>query len=188
MGSIVSKLLSMKPARDLDPRHLDMAAFCAQHASLDGHWSVAAFERLLDGSVPDAQAPEVAWQAQGDSNKRAGSAAEHRLHLRVQATVWRQCQRCLGPLALPLAVDRIFRFETSEETAAKLDEESEEEDVLVLSRNFDLHELVEDELPIVPMHDVCPVELKMSVDTEGDEVVDDKPNPFAALAALKKKH
>jgi uncharacterized metal-binding protein YceD (DUF177 family) len=35
---------------------------------------------------------------------------------------------------------------------------------------------------------VCPVELKMSVDTEGDEVVDDKPNPFAALAALKKKH
>jgi uncharacterized protein len=182
----------MKPARELDPRHLDMAAFCAQHAALDGHWPVAQFERLLDGTVPDAQAPSVAWQVQGMSQPRAGSTPEHRLHLRVQATVLRQCQRCLGPMTLPLEVDRIFRFEPNEDMAAKLDDDSDDEDVLVISRNFDLCELVEDELllalPIVPMHTVCPVSVKMSIDADEDGSTEEKPNPFAALAALKKNH
>ena len=55
-----------------------------------------------------------------------------------------------------------------------------------------LHCLLEDELlmalPLVPMHDECPVLPAFSagvIDVPGD--VAEKPNPFAALAQLKKK-
>ncbi len=57
------------------------------------------------------------------------------------------------------SVDRSFRFVADEDTAAALDDEAEE-DVLALSRSFDLLALVEDELlmalPVVPRHEVCP--------------------------------
>ncbi|MFC3217232.1 hypothetical protein [Comamonas sp. JC664] len=53
-----------------------------------------------------------------------------------------------------------------EATAAALDDESEE-DVLVLAPQIDALELIEDELlmalPMVPMHEVCPVDVKAGV-------------------------
>ena len=66
-----------------------------------------------------------------------------------------------------------------------------EEDLLVTSRSFDLRALVEDELllslPMVPMHESCPVAVKLEV-RDADFVDEDAPesNPFAKLAALKK--
>jgi uncharacterized protein len=57
---------------------------------------------------------------------------------------------------------------------------------------FDLLGLLEDELlmalPLVPMHDECPVLPAFSAGmVDAPESVPDKPNPFAALAQLKKK-
>ncbi len=60
--------------------------------------------------------------------------------------------------------------------------------MLALTRALDLRELIEDELllalPIVPRHEVCPVPLVAPADAA--ELVEEKPNPFAALAALKR--
>jgi len=40
----------------------------------------------------------------------------------------------------------------------------------------------------VPMHETCPTEVPMSaVDVAFEEALEAKPNPFAALAQLKKK-
>ena len=66
-----------------------------------------------------------------------------------------------------------------------------EEDVLVLSKQFDAHALIEDELlmaaPIVPKHDVCPQAVKLaSTDEEFKAALTQKPNAFAALGSLKK--
>jgi len=98
-----------------------------------------------------------------------------------------ECQRCLKAVAVPLATERSFLFVHGEDAAAQLDTDSED-DVLALTRALDLRELIEDELllalPIVPRHEVCPVPLVAPVDDEG--VVEEKPNPFAALAALKR--
>ena len=62
--------------------------------------------------------------------------------------------------------------------------------VLALSRSFDAIELIEDELllslPLVPRHEVCPVPLPRPVDDLSHAEGDERPNPFAALAALKK--
>jgi uncharacterized protein len=87
-------------------------------------------------------------------------------------------------------VDRHFRFVRDEATAAALDEEMEDE-VLELPRSLDLRELVEDEmllaLPLVPRHAQCPEPLPRSFgDVDEVEEAEQKANPFAALAALKK--
>jgi uncharacterized protein len=86
-------------------------------------------------------------------------------------------------------VNRSFRFVPDEATAAAEDDEAEE-DLLALSRSFDLVELVEDELlmelPVAPRHDVCPEPVKMSAaDTDFDAAAPEKENPFALLGRLK---
>ena len=60
----------------------------------------------------------------------------------------------------------------------------------MLSRSFDLLELVEDELlmamPVVPRHDQCPAPVKLAVaDDAFDAPAAGRPNPFAALQGLK---
>jgi uncharacterized protein len=90
---------------------------------------------------------------------------------------------------VPLSVDREFRFVADEATAEALDEGSEE-DLLALSREFNLRELIEDELlmdlPVVPRHDECPTQVKLaSSDEDFEEANAGKPNPFAALAGLR---
>ena len=55
---------------------------------------------------------------------------------------------------------------------------------------FNLHELVEDELllslPMVPMHETCPVTPVFSAGDPAVEATEAKPNPFAVLGQLKK--
>jgi uncharacterized protein len=94
-------------------------------------------------------------------------------------------------MAQPLQIDSIFRFVAGEEEAARLDDESEDEDVLPLPRALKLDDLIEDELilalPIIPRHDTCPHPLG-PVGAEADAVPapgEAAPHPFAALAGLK---
>ena len=101
-----------------------------------------------------------------------------------------ECQRCLTPVDVPLDVERSFRFVADEATAEALDEECDE-DLLALSREFDLRELIEDELlmalPGVPRHEECPTSVPLASSNDDFEVANsEKPNPFAALAALRK--
>jgi uncharacterized protein len=75
---------------------------------------------------------------------------------------------------------------------AEVEDEESEEDVLVLSKAFNLLELIEDELlmsaPLVPKHEVCPQPVKLqAADPAFVELVQEKPNPFAMLQQLKKK-
>ncbi|WP_405198038.1 YceD family protein [Brachymonas sp. G13] len=89
-----------------------------------------------------------------------------------------------------LEISRRFRFVQDEATAEMLDDELED-DVLVISRDFDLQALIEDELlmelPVAPRHEVCPQAPRMQVQTaDFREEEAEKPNPFAALEALKK--
>jgi uncharacterized protein len=111
------------------------------------------------------------------------------VHLEAQATLPLVCQRCLHPVEVPLLVNRSFRFVADEATAAAEDDTAEE-DLLALSRSFDLKELVEDELlmevPVAPFHEVCPEPVKMSAaDPEFEQATERREHPFAALSRLK---
>lgn len=170
-----------------NPRKLDMAAAAADALLLQGVWPLAGFPRVTDGTHQDG---EVRWSARGESRESADRAPETWLHLSAQARVWRDCQRCLEPVALDLHIDRALRFVADEATAEALDADSED-DVLALPRSLDLHDLVEDELllalPVVPMHGACPHELPV---TAGLELTEEEPapakNPFAVLGGLKR--
>lgn len=175
--------------RALDPRRLDVAAAAAAGADVSGRWPVSDLPRLADGSAGEVDEP-VSWSAGFEQRRELGAAPQPWLRLQAQARVARQCQRCLQPVLLSLDVDRAFRFVPTEDEAAALDADSEE-DVLVLSRHFDLRELVEDELlltlPIVPMHDDCPAPLVATALPEEPASDDAAPvHPFAALAAWKR--
>jgi uncharacterized protein len=182
----------MKP-RPFDPNRLDVAAFARAGAALEGEAALAGLPRLADACVApgDAAVPPVRWSAQGLSRQPAGRPCEIRLRLVAEAEVWLTCQRCLEPVRHVLAVDRKLRFVAGEDEAALLDEESDE-DVLALPRVLDLLELLEDELilelPIVPRHGRCPVDLAAQAGlppAQPAEAEDQRPHPFAALEALK---
>jgi uncharacterized protein len=171
-------------ARTHDLRRLDVAAAAADGAELTGDWPLAVLDRLGEGPAGDGSA---AWSARFEQRALPGGARQCWLHLRADARVWRDCQRCLQPVALDLAVDRWLRFVPDEETAAAQDADSEE-DLLVLSRAFDLRALVEDELllelPLVPKHELCPDPLPAAVEVSGEAPA---AHPFAGLAALKRR-
>jgi uncharacterized protein len=178
----------MKP-RDFDPLRLDVAAFAEAGGRLEGDWPLTSLERLAESAAaeaPPGDADRVCWSARGEARAVRGGPAQIWLHLGASTQLALQCQRCLQPVAVALAVERSFQFVPGEDAAATLDAESED-DVLALTRSLDLRELVEDELllnlPLVPRHADCvaPHVPAGAHDVEPEPA----PHPFAALAALK---
>jgi uncharacterized protein len=176
-------------AKDFDPHRLDVRRFAEQGAELHENEPLQGFPRLLaETAEADAGLP-VDWHARGELLNPMHHQPEVWVHLEANATLPLVCQRCLQPVDLPLAVDRSFRFVADEATAAAEDDAAEE-DLLALSRSFDLHELVEDELlmevPVAPRHEACPEPVKMSATDPGFEAASaEREHPFALLGKLK---
>ena len=178
--------------KELNPEHLHVAAFAQSNGRFAAEERLARFERLIEETQGLGGENMVTYTLQGEIRVDAAGAKEPWLRLAGQVSLPLICQRCLGPVDLDVAFERDFRFVASEELAAIEDEESEE-DVLALSRDFNLLELLEDELlmamPLAPTHEVCPVSVKFeAADSDFDDQAAQKPNPFAVLAALKKNH
>jgi len=175
---------------EFDPLRLDVVAFARAGGRLSAVELLSKYERVMAESIAESGDLKVSWTAVGEWRESAGVAPQAWLHLEAQAAVPVTCQRCLTRMDAPLSVNQWFRFVADEATAEAQDDESEE-DLLVTSRSFDLRALVEDELllslPMVPMHESCPVAVKLEV-RDADFVDEDAPesNPFAKLAALKK--
>ncbi len=176
--------------KEYSPDRLDVKAFAQAGAHLSGHDTLLRYQRLAEearGLHPDLR---VDWSADGEVRSTHGLGGQVWLHLKASASVPLTCQRCLQPVDVPLQVDREFRFVADEATAEALDEDSEE-DLLALHRDFNLRELIEDELimalPLVPRHDTCPVPVQLASDAADFEAASaSAPNPFAALASLRK--
>lgn len=186
-----------------------MAAFIESGEPLSGSLKLTELPRLAEELAADADASQLApiqWQALGRLVKQRVGEPQLWLDLQAQGEIALECQRCLQAVTQTLSFSRSIRFAKDEAAAAELDADSED-DVLAVSRQFDLLELVEDELimalPIVPRHEVCPTDVAslMQADVEtpppgqpagevGAETEEPgasgKPNPFAVLAALKK--
>lgn len=201
----------MKP-RQFTPRKLNIGAFIESESPLEGPSPLSDLPRLADSLAPEVarnSIPPVSWTAQGRLVPQRVGGPQLWLDLTAHADLPWTCQRCLHPVVLPVALERQIRFVVDEKAAAELDAESDD-DVLPLSRSFDLLSLIEDELimasPLVPRHETCPEQPLMSVSdpgVDGDEAPEvgvsdasteaggepprgQRPNPFAVLAKLKK--
>ena len=183
---------------------LNMQAFAREGVALVDTIPLLNMERL----VQEAQALEpdlmLNWEARAELRPGSGAEPDVWLHLLASTSVPLTCQRCMGTVATLLEVDQWYRFVATEEIAMAEDDGSEE-DLLVMEPHFDLLAVLEDELlmalPLVPMHDECPVAPVMQVGEDalggragaktedGEEARSgEKPHPFAVLAQLKKKN
>jgi len=118
---------------------------------------------LLEGTVDVSTLPRVAdrlaavsapigWRIQGASDAVGRPA----LTVSLDGEVSLECQRCLGPLAFPIASQTKLLLARDDAEAARLDEDSDAEVVLAQSP-LDPLTLVEDELvlaiPFAPRHE-----------------------------------
>lgn len=192
-------------ARTFLPHKLDLGAFINEESRLEGQLPVVALSRLASGLAQDLDLTPLeplTWWAEGRLEPQRAGGPQLWLDLHAEGNLPWECQRCLQPVFIPVKVDHTVRFVTDEATAAELDADSDD-DVLAISRQFDLLALIEDELimaqPIVPRHDKCPTDVQSLMqsglvapdgtllpETPDEESGTDKPNPFAVLASLKK--
>jgi uncharacterized protein len=194
--------------RTFAPRKLDIGAFIESGELMTGVTPVVDLPRVASGLAKDIDLvtlPAVNWEVQGRQVAQRVGGPQLWLDLSVQADLAWECQRCLHAVTLPVTVACSIRFVKDEAAAAQLDADCED-DVLALSRQFDLMELIEDELimaqPIVPRHDTCPSDIVKLMNSdaevtpsgqpaaegaeEGATTASGRPNPFAVLASLKK--
>ena len=148
-------------------------------------------ERLAHESIGLEADLMVNWQAAAELRVGSTGQPDTWLHLQASTALPMTCQRCMAAVQTPLQIDQWYRFVATEDIAMAEDDASEE-DLLVMAPQFDLLELLEDELlmalPLVPMHEVCPVTPVLSAGDLGDAAdKETRPHPFAALAQLKKK-
>ena len=178
-------------SQEFAARRLDVKTFAEAAASLRGEEPVGEHARLMAETRGRGSRAPVTWAATGALRNAGHVQPEIWLRLEANAVLALTCQRCLAPVDIAVAVDRWFRFAADEDMAAAQDEKSEE-DVLALSRTFDMLELVEDELlmemPLAPRHMVCPVPVNLAVADEDFETsASGRENPFAMLGQLKKR-
>jgi len=175
--------------QDILNKHLDVRVFAQSSACLAEENLLARYGRLMQETQGLGAENHLKWSARGESRLDSAGAEQIWLHLRVEAMVPLTCQRCLLPADMAIAIDQSYRFVDSEELA-ELQDAQAEEDVLALSPDFSLAELIEDEvlmaLPLIPLHDPCPVPVKLeAVDPGFDAAFEGKRQPFAVLAKLK---
>ena len=162
-------------------RSLDLERFADAAGQLSLHTPLAELVRVSSACDAGAVTGHVCdWSLSGDTR---GSDSRRQVWLRLQAGISlpQHCQRCLEPMSIELTVDRWFRCVADEATALAEDDGCEE-DLLVLSAEFNALELLEDELlmalPLIISHGDCQP-------PSSPALGDDLPHPFAALAGLK---
>src|ERR1700744_5194970 len=200
-----------KPAGLADPHDVDLFEFARSGCQAAGLVRVSQLPRMLN-EIP-AEAPEresaFTWQAEGATQPElqddGTEGPQPYLRLAIHGAAWLECQRCLTPYSQAFNVDATYRIVNTEAEAEGFPRAAEEVEVIVGSRQFDLIDLIEEELllslPLVPKHEVCPevheslVSGVAGTEGEGDEAAPDeagegsepkRPNPFAALESLKR--
>ncbi len=130
-------------------RPFDSLQFAKSGESLKGSLRVEELPRLRDSLRPD----DVAVQYQLAGVSASGRPA---LRLRVEATVWLNCQRCLTPYPEVLRLDTVLPVARNEEELEHWESLDPLLDALIADPELDVASFVEDEillsLPVVPMH------------------------------------
>ncbi|WII93995.1 YceD family protein [Kingella negevensis] len=158
---------------------IDPQAFAIKQESLQGKVSLNDLDERVWSHDFTELSSELAYTLKGGVDRWQRLF----LTLSLSGCLPLQCQRCMKPVDFALDENvRIVLFETEEslDEAMLADEELEG---MLLEAELDVFSLIEDQilmaLPFSPKHEQCG-------STDLDAVNQDKPNPFAVLAGLKK--
>jgi uncharacterized protein len=170
------------------PEHIDPQRLCERGDSIEGRIALDTLPRLapLLASTEGEAAFTLAFGQ--DDRKKA------HIEGNIRATLVLECQRCLGPVEYPVDEDFILVPVSGFLEAEQLPE-SQEPLLLEDDRPVAVKELIEDELllllPTTPKHedDICAVadEYRTEPQPEAAEQPEERENPFAVLAALRKQ-
>lgn len=159
-------------------------------------WELARREGEVSGELPLARAARLAeelydadgtlrYHLRGHRDAQGRAAASLRLEGRLRL----RCDRCGGPLELPINEQAEFFFVADEAELARLPIDDAQEEALLGSNRFDVQALIEDQailaLPFSPRHDDCSP--PSPPDDAADEDGSGSRRPFEALAALKRR-
>ncbi len=166
--------------------HIDAFDAAARGLVFEGETPLARLQRFAT-DLP-AQTGTVQWSVQG----AMGALGEPLLQVAVKADPLVTCQRCLAPFAWPVDEQTELHLVHDE---SELDEGDPDDvdldgyDKVLGSSRFDVLAQVEDALilamPYIARHDVCPQGAGAAGTPAEPEVADERPHPFAGLAALK---
>lgn len=172
------------------PPRIDVRQWSQSGRQLAGQDVLSSFERLMQEAQGLGAENVVDWSVRVWTLADPAGVSQAWLYLNARLDLPLICQRCLGAVSESVHIQRTYRFVESE-AQAELEDDESEDDLLVISRDFDLVALIEDEvlmdLPVVPRHEVCPVAVKLAAVDPDFEAASVKPNPFSALATLKTK-
>jgi uncharacterized protein len=166
------------------PGLVDPFRLCDETRSYQGCLELADLPRLA----------EALASSEGQATYRIDCDRDDKRRARIQGSVDAElvviCQRCMGPMRMPVHAQFQLAVVTGEEEAAQLPDDYDP--WLLQGSTLDLASVIEDELllalPVAPMH---PVE-ECSEDPADWSLTDIEPetalkreNPFAVLAGLK---
>lgn len=148
--------------------------------TLTGDAAVADLPRLAQSVLDRGTRVQYVVQGRIDDHGHPGALMTLTGHLPLR------CERCNEPVQFRLERQVPFRFVQDEQELNALPIEDVEVEEVVGSPAMDLLAWVEDEailsLPLVPRHEDCAVPLAAAQ----EPVEAGRPNPFAALARLKR--
>lgn len=162
------------------PTRINPWRLAAESGRLEGRLALAALSRLATLSRADG---EVTITLVGGVDERGISFLEGSLNTEIEL----DCQRCLGPLRIPLTIEVLLGVVRSETEAERLPERYDP--LLVADTEVTVADLVEDELllalPSIPRH-VDLHECEANGYGVPDETAPGTPlrQPFAVLASL----
>ncbi len=169
---------------------VDVFELAKRSGSREGTLSLADLPRLAESQAPQ---PAALQPLQPIHFRFAGFVDERRrpgAQLGLQGEIDLTCDRCGKPIRWTVHADARYFFVHSESELARLPVEESEEEPLLGSTRFDLHELIEDEailaLPMSPRHDACDPEVALPAPDDALEGPA-RPNPFAQLKKLKSR-
>jgi uncharacterized protein len=157
-------------------------------------WELARRRGSVQGELALGDTPRLAAQladASGALGYRFGGMVDElgrpAAVLEVQGKVRARCDRCGGPVEVPIDEQAHFFFVADERELGKLPIDESPEEPLLGSRRFDVAALVEDQailaLPLSPRHDHCTAPMPSEAESRtGGETH----RPFEALLASSK--
>jgi uncharacterized protein len=156
---------------------IDSLEFARSSAELRGEVQVSALERLADTLYDSTGILRFVLTGRIDHRQRAG------LQLTVAGNLNLRCQRCLGKLIYPLAVESHLLLLDGKSDSA--DVEIDDLDAVAADPELDVWSLVEDEVllaqPMASRHEADECQAVAATGRDGAA------SPFAVLAGMKHK-
>ena len=168
-------------------RTVDIFELSRTRRTIAGEATLTDMPQLESGLDGETREASVHWKAVGEAGVRGLAAAR----LFIKAVLVTQCVRCGKACEIEIEKELPFLFTKTEAEADALPiEEDGDYDIVVGSTHFDPVDWVEEELilslPAFPQHLACePDREKLQTKETGE--TQQKTNPFAVLASLKKR-